>query len=164
VIDCEGGYFAGDASGGAVFDKQGNKIKDILDDGGSEKLETSHLSNFVAAVRRRRAADLAAEALQGHLSAACCHIANISHRLDKHSPPETIRETIRANGELSDAFERCREYLRENGVDLSATPAILGPWVTFDAKQERFVRTFAGQANELSQRDYRKPFVVSKVT
>jgi hypothetical protein len=54
--------------------------------------------------------------------------------------------------------------LRENGVDLSATPAILGPWVTFDAKQERFVRTFAGQANELSQRDYRKPFVVPKVT
>ena len=60
MIDCEGGYFAGDASGGAVFDKQGKKIKDIPDDGGSEKLETSHLSNFVAAVRSRRAADLAA--------------------------------------------------------------------------------------------------------
>jgi predicted dehydrogenase len=164
VIDCEGGYFAGDASGGALFDKQGKKIKDILDDGGSEKLETSHLSNFVAAVRSRRAADLAAEALQGHLSAACCHIANISYRLGKQSPPETIRESIRANGELSDAFERCREYLRENGVDLSATPATLGPWVTFDARQERFVQEFADQANELSQRDYRKPFVVPKVT
>ncbi len=45
VIDCEGGYFAGDASGGAVFDHQGKKIKDILDDGSSKKLETSHLSN-----------------------------------------------------------------------------------------------------------------------
>ena len=29
VIDCEGGYFAGDASGGALFDRQGKKIKDI---------------------------------------------------------------------------------------------------------------------------------------
>ena len=34
---------------------------------------------------------------------------------------------------MADAFERCREYLRENGVDLGATPATLGPWVTFDA-------------------------------
>jgi hypothetical protein len=25
VIDCEGGYFAGDASGGALFDKQGQE-------------------------------------------------------------------------------------------------------------------------------------------
>ena len=163
VIDCEGGYFAGVASGGAVFDKQGKKIKDIPDDGGSEKLETAHLSNFVAAVRSRRASDLAAEALQGHFSTAGCHIANISYRLGKQSPPETIRETIQANGEMSDAFERCREYLRENGVDLSATPATLGPWVSFDAKQERFVGTFADQANELSQRDYRKPFVVPKI-
>jgi hypothetical protein len=29
VIDCEGGYFAGDATGGAIFDTQGKKIKDI---------------------------------------------------------------------------------------------------------------------------------------
>jgi hypothetical protein len=161
--DCEGGYLAGDASGGAVFDNQGKKIKDIPDDAGSSKLEASHLSNFMAAVRSRKARDLVAEALQGHLSAACCHIANISYRLGKHSPPETIGETIRASHELSDAFERCREYLRENGVDLGTAPAVLGPWVTFDAKQEQFVQDFADQANELSQRDYRKPFVVPKI-
>lgn len=74
VIDCAGGYFAGDASGGTVFDGQGKKIKDIPDDGGSKRLEASHLSNFVAAVRSRKAGDLVAEALEGHLSAACCHI------------------------------------------------------------------------------------------
>ena len=104
-----------------------------------------------------------AEALQGHLSAACCHLANTSYRLGKQSPPETIRETIRGHRELSDAFERCREYLRENGVDLSATPAVLGPWLTYDAKQEQFVQDFADQANKLSQRDYRPPFVVPKL-
>jgi hypothetical protein len=117
----------------------------------------------VAAVRSRRAGDLVAEALQGHISAACCHIANISYRLGKHSAPETIRKTIQGNGELADAFERCREYLRENRVDLNATPAVLGPWVTFDAKQERFIHEFAHDANKLSHRDYRKPFVVPKV-
>ena len=29
VIDCEGGYFAGDASGGAFFDGQGKKVRDL---------------------------------------------------------------------------------------------------------------------------------------
>ena len=163
VIDCEGGYFAGDASGGALFDKQGKKIKDFPDDGGSKGLETSHLSNFVAAVRSRKAGDLAAEALRGHHSTACCHMANVSYRLGKQARPEVIRETIQANRELSDAFERCREYLRENEVDLDTTPAVLGPWVTFDPKRERFVNDIADQANALSQREYRQPFVVPKI-
>ncbi len=164
VIDCEGGYFAGDASGGAVFDREGKKIKDIPNDGGSRSLETTHLANFVAAVRSRKASDLAADAFQGHLSAACFHMANISHRLGRQTPPEAIRSSIEGNGELTDAFERCREYLRENGVDLGATLATLGPWVTFDPKEEQFVREFAGEANKLARRTYRKPFVVPEVT
>lgn len=163
VIDCENGYFAGDASGGAFFDKQGKKIKDIADDGSGRKLEALHLSNFLAAVRSRKAGELACEALEGHRSAACCHLPNISHRLGRQAPVEEIRAAIKANGELSDAFERCREYLRENGVDLGATPATLGPWVTYDPKQEQFAGDFAKQANGLSKRDYRKPFVMPKL-
>ena len=164
IIDCDDGYFAGDASGGAIFDKQGKKIKDIADNGESRKLETSHLSNFVAAVRSRKTNGLAAEALQGHNSTACCHMANISYRIGKQSGPEVIREAIRGNSELSDAFERCREYLRENQVDLSDTKATLGPWVTFDPAQQLFVQDFAEPANQLLQRSYRKPFEVPKVT
>jgi predicted dehydrogenase len=164
VIDCEGGYFAGNASGGAFFDKEGKKIKDVRDDGSSKKLETTHLANFIAAVRSRKSGDLAAEALEGHLSTACCHMANISHRLGKQSPQEAIRATIEGNKELTDAFERCREYLRENGVNLGATRTTLGPWVTFDSKEERFVDDFADAANELSRRQYREPFVVHEIT
>jgi predicted dehydrogenase len=163
VIDCEGGYFAGDASGGAIFDNQRKKLRDILDDGQSKKLEVAHLSNFVAAVRSRNINDLAAEALQGHLSAICCHMANVSHRLGKQSPPPTISASLQANHGLSDAFDRCRDYLRENGIDLGATEAILGPCVTFDSKKERFVDQFASAANKLSHRHYRKPFVVPNI-
>jgi hypothetical protein len=90
-------------------------------------------------------------------------MANVGYRLGKQARPEDIRETIQANRELSDAFERCREYLRENGVDLGATPAVLGPWVSFDSRQERFVKGFADQANALSKREYRQPFVVPKI-
>lgn len=164
VIECEGGYFAGDFTGGAVFDKQGKQIKDFQDGRKSEEVETAHMANFIAAVRSRKVADLHAEAVEGHLSAAGCHMANISHRLGKQTPPEAIQETIRANPALSDAFERCREYLRENGVDLGATPPVLGPWVSYDARQERFVGEFADRANELSRRAYRAPFVVPQVT
>jgi predicted dehydrogenase len=164
VIDCEGGYFAGDASGGALFDKQGKKTRDVSDDGQSKKLEVAHLSNFIAAVRSRKSSELVAEALQGHLSTACCHMANVSYRLGKPSGPDAIASAIRENDELSDAFERCREYLRENGVDLGSTAATLGPWVTFDPNSGGFVQKFAGEANQLSHRQYRRPFVVPKVT
>ena len=163
VIDCEGGYFAGDASGGAIFDKEGKKIKDISDEGESKGLEAAHLSNFAAAVRNRKSGELAAEALQGHLSTSCCHMVNISHRLGKQTSPEAIRATIKGSRELSDAFDRCCEYLRENGVDLRATEATLGPWVTFDPKQQQFVQDFSSAANELSQRHYPKPYVVPKI-
>ena len=79
------------------------------------------------------------------------------------SPP-TIRAAITGNGELVDAFDRCSEALRKNGVDLDATPAMLGPWVTLDAKQGRFVGDLADAANALSRREYRKPFVVPEIT
>ena len=163
VIDCEGGYFAGDATGGELCDKQGKKIREITDDGESKTLEVAHLSNFIEAVRSRKTENLAADGLQGHLSAAGCHMANISHRVGKQLPAEAIQESIKANRELSDAFDRCSEYLGENGIDLKTTPATLGPWVTFDPQQKRFVQDFADAANELSHRQYRKPFVVPQV-
>jgi hypothetical protein len=90
-------------------------------------------------------------------------MANISHRLGTPSAPEAIRETSRANQELMDAFDRCQEYLRGNGVELAATQATLGPWVSLGPKQERFVGDFADRANKLSRRDYRHPFVVPNV-
>lgn len=163
VIDCEGGYFAGDGSGGALFDREGKKIKDLGKGDSPKDLELAHLSAFVAAVRSRKASDLAAEALEGHRSTACCHLANVSHRLGKQASPDAIRAAVTGNTELADAFERCREYLRSNGVDLDATAATLGPWVSFDEKQGRFVGDFADAANELSRREYRKPFVVPEL-
>jgi hypothetical protein len=164
VIDCAGGYFAGDASGGALFDPQGKKIQDLGKGDSAEALELSHLSAFLAAVRSRKASDLAAEAIEGHRSTACCHMANVSHRLGKQASPEAIRSAISASTEMADAFERCREYLRNNGVDLDTTPTTIGPWVSLDAERGRFVADFADAANELSRREYRKPYVVPELT
>ena len=118
------------------------------------------MANFVRAVQSRKGSDLRADALQGHLSAACCHMANVSHRLGTQSTPEAILERTGCNGQLTDAFQRRREHLRENGVDLRNTRGVLGPWVSLDPKTERFVGEFAEGANALATRTYRQPFAV----
>lgn len=164
IIDCEGGYFAGEAAGGALFDRQDRKIKDIAAEAGTPRSDVTHLANFAAAMRSRKHTELACEAQQGHSSAACAHLANVSHRLGQQASPEAIRERIKGQRELEDAFARCREHLRENaGIDLAATPAVLGPWVSYDAKQERFVGDFAKEASALSRRQYRAPFVMPTI-
>ena len=76
---------------------------------------------------------------------------------------DAVRERTKSHPEFTDAFNRMREHLRENGVNLDATPATLGPWVSFDSKQERFVGDLADAANRLSRREDRKPFVVPEI-
>ena len=45
-------------------------------------------------------------------------------------------------------------------VDTAAEPLTLGPMLTMDPKTERFVGDFAAEANRLTSREYREPFVV----
>jgi predicted dehydrogenase len=163
VIVCEGGYFAGEFTDGTLFDRTGRVIREFQDKRKSAEIDSSHPANFLAAVRSRKTADLAAGAWDGYVSAACCHMANISHRLGRQSTPAAILEKTRGTKAMMDAFGRCRENLRENRVDLEAAPAVLGPWVTFDAKQERFVGDFADEANRMSKRDDRAPFIVPQL-
>lgn len=160
VVDCEGGHLVGDATGGTMFDKQGKKIQDFKSPSGHEE---SHMANFVEAVRSRKGSMLRAEAEVGHVSAACCHMANISHRLGTTDSPDAMREKIGANSELKDALERCHEYLRANGVDLNSASAVLGPWVEWDAAQQKFSGEFGEAANKLEEPAYRKPFEVPRL-
>jgi predicted dehydrogenase len=164
LIDCEGGYFAGDSAGGALYDREGKKVKDLGKGDTFKSLELAHLAAFVAAVKSRKTSDLAAEAIEGHRSTTCCHMANVSHRLGKQASPEAVRASLTGSAEMTDAFERCRAYLGENGVDLDATPATLGPWVTLDKETGRFVGEFADAANALSRRESRAPYVVPELT
>jgi predicted dehydrogenase len=163
IIDCEGGYFAGDGFGGSVFDRSGKMIKDMRGEQTPGEQEVAHVANFVSAVRSRNAQDLNAEAREGHLSAICVHMANTSHRLGSTHPPEVIAERTPSPEPFSDAFARCRTYLSAHGIDLDETQAVLGPWVTLDPRREHFTGEFRDQANALSRRTYRKPYVVPEL-
>jgi predicted dehydrogenase len=118
----------------------------------------SHFANFIAAVRSRRVEDLNADILEGHYSAALCHLPNISYRLGEDVPFSKSSGAFGEDKEAHETFARMEEHLKENKVALDGLTYRLGRKLTFDAASESFVGD--SQANELLTRHYRAPFVV----
>jgi len=56
-----------------------------------------HVANFLSVVRSRKLRDLAAGVEDGHLSAAMCHMANISYRLGRSLTFDAASETFGAD-------------------------------------------------------------------
>jgi predicted dehydrogenase len=153
VIECEGGKVVVPTYGLAiVYDKAGNEIKRF---DGSE----NHFANFIKAVRSRKESDLNAPIMEGHLSSALCHTANISYRLGAPRPPDEIRERIKGDRDALPTFNRMAEHLAANNVDLEKTQANLGMLLTMNPESEQFVAD--SQANDLLRAEYRAPFVVT---
>jgi hypothetical protein len=138
-------------SSATAYDKAGKEIKKWS---GAD----DHFANFLKAVRSRKHTDLTADILEGHLSSALCHTGNISYRLGQESAPEEIRERIKAEKDIVEAFGRMEEHLAANEVDLKQTRATLGVFLSMNPKTERFTNN--DPANRLLTRDYRKPYVV----
>src|SRR5439155_16782008 len=152
VTDCEGGSLVIPSYNSAnAFDKDGKEIKEFH---GS----SSHFVNFIDAVRSRKYSDLNADILQGHLSSALCHTANISYRLGQPHSPEEIRDAVKGNKDMAEMLGRMEEHLAANNVDLTKSPATLGKLLHMDPKSEKFLGQ--REANHLLTREYRAPFVV----
>jgi predicted dehydrogenase len=160
VIECENGYHVADASGkGWSYDNNGKKIKQFAQPGAGE-----HQDNFIDAVRSRNVADLNADIPEGHLSSALCHMANISYQLGQRTPPQEIKEAIKTQPKIREAFGRFEDHLFSNWIDLSVDQPVLGPWLDMDPATERFVGSgpysITRWANDMLTRNYRHPFVV----
>lgn len=159
VIDCEGGsvvtteYFTATA-----YDKAGKVVKEFK---GSDR----HMQNFVDVVRSRKVANLYGPILEGHVSSALCHLGNISHVLGKATAPDAIREKVKGNAPLAEAYGRMAEHLAKNNVDLKKTPLAYGVPLTLGPKgTEGFTGEFAKAATPLLTRHYRAPYVVRAVS
>jgi predicted dehydrogenase len=155
VVQCEDGYFAVGEAGGWIYDNNGNKIKQFAGDGGK-----GHQANFIKAVRSRKTSDLNADIEKGHISAALCHMGNISYRLGKKMPVEEIKNAIADKAELMDSFQRMLDHLAANEVNLENEPITIGPMLTMNTQKEEFVGEFSSLANMYLKRNYREPFVV----
>ena len=159
VVQCEHGYFAGGAGGGAIYDNDHKKVKQFSGPGGG-----AHQANFIAAVRSRKSSDLAAPIDGGHLSSALCHLGNISFRLGQNQSNDAIRDAVAAHAPTHDSLARMLDHLRANDVDVARTPTVIGPTLSLApgsesfASREKFDPGF--WANTMLTRDYRPPFVV----
>ncbi len=148
VVECENGYL----SGTTAYDNDGKEIRKFTSPA------ESHMANFIKAVRSRKAADLNADILEGHLSSALCHTGNISYRLGRLASPGECEEAIKADKEAVESFERFQAHLAANNIDLEKTKMTLGTFLKMDPKTERFEGN--SKANSLLTREYREPFVV----
>jgi predicted dehydrogenase len=159
-VQCEDGYYAVGESGGAAYDKEGKKIKTFV----QQSKEGDHQSTFIKACKSRVNEDNPCDALTAHYSAALCHLGNISYRCGKATPAGDVTDAVKANAQASEAFERMKEHLVNNKVDLATTQINLGPALNMDSNAEKFTGEFADQANKFTNRDwcggYRKPYVV----
>jgi len=137
-----------------VFDNKGKVVKKF--EGGG-----NHFGNFLSAVRSRKVEDLNADIEEGHLSSALCHLGNISYLLGAEvSAAEALErlESLKTTDNDQETFERTRQHLADNGVDLAKSKLTLGPSLAFDHRSESFVDN--SPADALLTREYRAPFVV----
>jgi predicted dehydrogenase len=117
----------------------------------------SHFQNFINCVRSRKQEQLNAEILEGHRSAALCHLGNISYRMGGPKPFEKPKD-FSDNKVVGESVMTLLENTKAIGVEPEKTTLWVGPKLAFDAEAEKFINNPAADA--LLTRPYRKPFVV----
>ena len=75
-------------------------------------------------------------------------------------PASEIKDAIGDNADLMDSFERMLEHLKANEVDLEKEPITMGPMLTMNTENEKFVGEHSDWANMYLKRNYREPFVI----
>ena len=154
-VYCEGGHIM--IRQGAVFDTKGKKILTLP---GNDS-QQDHFNNFIAAVRSGRREDLNADVELGHISTAITHAGNISYRLGQKASPAAIRKSIAQAPLFGDMYDRLRDHLKANEVDVDAETVTLGPWIEWDGEKELAKNN--DKANELVKGFEREPWKIGEV-
>jgi len=90
-----------------------------------------------------------------------CHQANLAWRAGSEASLDEVRENMKSHEDALNTLNDMLEQMGGNGVDPAKTPFVLGPQLTYDRKQERFVGANAKKANKFVKCSYREPFVVA---
>jgi predicted dehydrogenase len=148
---------AGTILGGKFYPKGSNKAEPLVEVP-FQLSPNGPFGNFVDCVRSRKQDLLNAEILQGHFSAALCHLGNISYRLGREQA-FSEKPSLGADQRILDSLAAIEDNLRGAlKMDLGQAKYTIGPRLAFDAKAEKFVGN--EQANRLLTRPYRAPYVV----
>ena len=140
-------------SGGIAYDLAGHKLQEFK--GGGDQ---QHFDNFVKAVRSGKQSDLNCDVEEGHLSAALCHLGNISYRLGAAATLGDDIEVFDGFAGAKEAFGRMKTHLADNKVDAATAKCFVGKKLILDPKTETFTGADAAKANDMLFREYRKGF------
>ncbi|MDY3555055.1 Gfo/Idh/MocA family oxidoreductase [Gemmata sp. JC717] len=149
-VGTEGYVVCPSYSGGVAYDKNGKELAKFS--GGGDQ---HHFDNFVKAVRSRKVEDLNCDIAEGHLSAALCHLANISYRLGTEGAL-TKAGSVSDNKTVNEFAAGMLAHLKANKVNPDSTVGRFGPVLQIDTKTERFKDN--AKANAMLFREYRKGF------
>jgi predicted dehydrogenase len=154
-IQCEDAVIRLSRGGGAAYDAEDNRIKQYKGNAGA-----GHAQNFIDCMRSRRRQDQTAEIEVGHQSTAICHQANLAWRAGREASVDEVREAVKSHADALNTLKDMLEQIEGNQVDLSKESFVLGPQLTYDCKQEKFVGAAADKANKYIKCSYRGPFVI----
>jgi len=153
VFECtEGVLVVPTYSSAIAFSPKGELIQKF---GGGD--DSAHFRNFIDAIKSNKPESLNATAMDGHLSAAACHLSNISYRVGSPKPFST-EDPFGKCEPANETYRRFRDHLKESGVTLDKSTFVMGKEIKFDPKAETI--TGDAEASKLLSREYRKPFVV----
>lgn len=147
-------------AGGFAFDRDGKKVAEFK--GGGDQ---HHFDNFISAVRSRKPETLNCNAEEGHQSAALCHLANVSYRLGDKTTLDKADSVYAGCALAVEALGRMRSHLKDNGVDVSKDPGMIGALLTLDPKTEKITKAGnadLAKANAMLFREYRKGFDITE--
>ncbi len=118
-----------------AFDLDGKPVKEF-------RGSADHYQNFLDAVKAGDPAAVNAPPIEGHLSAAMGHLANISSKLAAAKP--MAENTAPFAHEAADtAWAATLGHLKANGLDPAALELGVGPALAFDGAAERFTGEWA---------------------
>ena len=120
--------------------------------------------SFVAACRAGKPEMVNADMEVAHPSCVVGHLINNSYRLGKPVPFNAKAGRFGDNEDACEHFMKLHEIMRDRcRVPEDKAQYIVGPWLTFDPKTERFTGEFAEEANKLVRDPNRKGFEIPDV-
>jgi len=117
--------------------------------------------SFVAACRTGKPEMSNADMEIAHYSCVVGHLMNNSYRIGKSVPFNAKAGQFGDVPDANEHFMKLHEITRDGcGVPEDKENYIVGPWVTFDPKTERFTGDHADEANKLVRDPNRKGFEI----
>ena len=149
----------GAIKGGKFYPKGSDQGEDL--DVEFEPRSGSIFANFIEGVRSRKREDLYADIREAHLSAALCHLGNISYRLGEEVSGSEKPDVLDAHEEVRKSWTAIGDRVKDAlGLDIAKSTYQLGPKLKFDPEAEKFIGS--AEADKLLTRDYRAPYVVTE--